>query len=131
MEFTFVDGTAVLVEVAPVVQAIGAAEAHQQLPGDSSVGPVGVTGRVVQQAGQTLREAFAPVVPVLSSLHDQVRRMPQAPDEVSVEFGVKLTAGLKLAVVSGGEASFTISAKWSLASGDSAQLPEVSTVTTS
>lgn len=57
--------------------------------------------------------------------------MPQAPDEVSVEFGVKLTAGLKLAVVSGGEASFTISAKWSLASGDSAQLPEVSTVTTS
>ncbi len=38
--------------------------------------------------------------------------MGNAPDELSVEFGIKLTAGLKMAVVSGAEASFTVTATW-------------------
>lgn len=59
-----------------------------------------------------LHDAFAPQAPMLSGIHARAREMPHAPDELSIEFGVKLTAGLKIAVVSGGEASFTVTATW-------------------
>ncbi|MFD4657043.1 CU044_2847 family protein [Kitasatospora sp. NPDC058444] len=114
MEFNFPDGTDVLVEVWPTEHATAAADALHQMPGSSAIEPVGIGARVVQHAGQSLNDAFAPLVPVLRSLHDQVTRLPQAPEELTVEFGIKLTAGLKLAIISGGEASFNVSATWRL-----------------
>lgn len=118
VEFEFDNGTAVLIEVWPTDGPSGAVDAEFQLPGGAAVEPVGLGARVVQQAGQTLNDALAPLVPVLQGLHDQVTRLPRAPQELSVDFGIKLTAGLKLAVVSGGEASFNVSATWRL--GDNA-----------
>ncbi|MER5931846.1 CU044_2847 family protein [Streptomyces sp. NPDC002054] len=117
VEFSFPDGTAVLIEVWPTDQSKSTVDAEFQLPGSAAVEPVGLGARVVQQAGQTLNDAFAPLVPVLEGLHDQVTRLPRAPEELTVEFGIKLTAGLKLAVVSGGEASFSVSATWRLNDG--------------
>ncbi|MFC7810170.1 CU044_2847 family protein [Streptomyces olivaceus] len=112
VDFTFEDGTSALVEISPVVGAAPGAPGDGQWEDDSPVGPVGAGSRVVQRSGQLLLDAFAPLAPILSGIHDQARNMGNAPDELSVEFGVKLTAGLKVAVVSGGEASFTVTATW-------------------
>ncbi|MFH8684254.1 CU044_2847 family protein [Streptomyces lydicus] len=112
VDFEFGDGTSVLVEVSPVNGTDSGTRGDGQWEDDSPVGPVGAGSRVIQRSGQLLHDAFAPLVPVLSSIHDQARRMGNAPDELSVAFGVKLTAGLKMAVVSGGEASFTVTATW-------------------
>ncbi|MFH9299506.1 CU044_2847 family protein [Streptomyces sp. NPDC017520] len=114
VEFNFPDGQAVLVEVWPTGETRVGIDAEYQLPGSAGVEAVGLGARIVEQAGRTLNEAFAPLVPVLSGLHDQVTSLPRKPEELTVEFGVKLTAGLKLAVVSGGEANFNVSATWRL-----------------
>jgi hypothetical protein len=112
VDFEFEDGTSALVEVSPVVGTDPGTRGDGQWEEDSPVGPVGAGSRVVQRSGQLLLDAFAPLSPILSGIHDQARNMGNAPDELSVEFGVKLTAGLKVAVVSGGEASFTVTATW-------------------
>ncbi|MFC8225165.1 CU044_2847 family protein [Streptomyces sp. NPDC057287] len=112
VDFEFEDGTSALVEISPVAGADPVARGDGQWEDDSPVGPVGAGSRVVQRSGQLLLDAFAPLSPILSGIHDQARNMGDAPDELSVEFGVKLTAGLKVAVVSGGEASFTVTATW-------------------
>ncbi|MEV5468104.1 CU044_2847 family protein [Streptomyces griseoincarnatus] len=112
VDFEFEDGTSALVEVSPVTGTDPGTCGDGHWEDDSPVGPVGVGSRVIQRSGQLLHDAFAPLVPILSSIHDQARGMANAPDELSVEFGVKLTAGLKMAVVSGGEASFTVTATW-------------------
>ncbi|MDX2844341.1 CU044_2847 family protein [Streptomyces ipomoeae] len=112
VDFEFEDGTSALVEVSPVTGTDSGTRGDGQWEDDSPVGPVGAGSRVIQRSGQLLHDAFAPLVPILSSIHDQARGMGNAPDELSVEFGVKLTAGLKMAVVSGGEASFTVTATW-------------------
>lgn len=112
VDFEFEDGTSALVEISPVAGADMGTRGDDQWEDDSPVGPVGAGSRVVQRSGQLLLDAFAPLAPILSGIHDQARNMGNAPDELSVEFGVKLTAGLKVAVVSGGEASFTVTATW-------------------
>jgi hypothetical protein len=110
VEFEFADGACALVEVLPIDGPNTGGDG--QWEDDVPVGPVGAASRVVQRSGQMLHEAFAPLIPILSGLHAQSRSMDVAPDELSVEFGMKLTAGLKMAVVSGGEASFTVRATW-------------------
>ncbi|WP_369228483.1 CU044_2847 family protein (plasmid) [Streptomyces sp. R39] len=113
VDFTFADGTSALVEVS-LLDGDAFSSSDSQWEDDVPVGPVGAGSRVVHRAGQLLHDAFAPLAPVLSGIHDQARRMTHAPDELSVEFGVKLTAGLKMAVVSGGEATFTVTATWNV-----------------
>ncbi|MGX1851702.1 CU044_2847 family protein [Streptomyces sp. NPDC055299] len=124
VEFNFPDGRAVLIEVWPTDEAEAGIDAEYQLPGTTGVEPVGLGARVVEQAGRTLSEAFAPLAPVLSGLHDQVTSLPRKPEELTVGFGVKLTAGLKLAVVSGGEASFNVSATWRISDDNTSSVAE-------
>ncbi|MFB6534867.1 CU044_2847 family protein [Streptomyces noursei] len=112
VDFEFEDGTSALVEVSPITGTDSGPGGDDQWEDDAPVGPVGAGSRVIQRSGQLLHDAFAPLVPILSGIHDQARRMGNSPDELSVAFGVKLTAGLKMAVVSGGEASFTVTATW-------------------
>jgi len=112
VDVEFEDGTSALVQVSPVDGTESAATGDSQWEDDTPVGPVGAGSRVVQRSGQMLHDAFAPLAPILSGIHAQAREMSQAPDELTIEFGVKLTAGLKMAVVSGAEASFTVTATW-------------------
>ncbi|HEX5120186.1 MAG TPA: CU044_2847 family protein [Pseudonocardiaceae bacterium] len=111
VEFTFDDGTAVLVSTFPVPgQGSGA-----DVPEGSDPVAVGRPGRVVVQAGRTLRQVLRPLVPVLHAVHETVSTMESHPNEVTVELGVKLTQDLRLGIVSaGGEASMVVSAKWTL-----------------
>ncbi|MFD4634785.1 CU044_2847 family protein [Streptomyces sp. NPDC058284] len=117
VDFAFEDGTSALVEISPVDAAGGDAAEDGQWEDDVPVRPVGAGSRVIQRSGQLLHDAFAPLAPILSGIHARAQEMSHAPDELSIEFGVKLTAGLKIAVVSGGEASFTVTATWNTSQG--------------
>ncbi|MBU6533210.1 CU044_2847 family protein [Streptomyces mayonensis] len=120
VDFEFEDGTSAMVQILPVDGSDRDGPADSQWEDDVPVGPVGAGTRVIQRSGQMLHDAFAPLAPILSGIHARAREMPHAPDELSIAFGVKLTAGLKMAVVSGGEASFTVTATWNTPQAQSA-----------
>ncbi|SCF28461.1 CU044_2847 family protein [Micromonospora mirobrigensis] len=75
---------------------------------------VGRAGDVVRDANETLQQALARVRPAAEAVLDSVRGMASAPDKVTVEFGVKLTAEAGVVVArTAAEANFTVSVEWS------------------
>ncbi|WP_045304993.1 CU044_2847 family protein [Saccharothrix sp. ST-888] len=71
--------------------------------------------RVTRLAQGSLRAALRPLVPLLQEVHDTVAEVPDRPDTVSVEFGVRFGSDLKLGIVGGsGESSLQVSATWQL-----------------
>ncbi|MCQ4044039.1 CU044_2847 family protein [Streptantibioticus rubrisoli] len=75
-------------------------------------------GRIsLAHAGATLREALAPVTRAASDMLDSLHGLPRRPDEVQIEFGVKLdgTMGALIATASTG-VHLNITLKWSPAS---------------
>jgi hypothetical protein len=68
---------------------------------------------VVERADKTFEEATAAVVPAASSLMARLRATSDAPDEVSIEFGVQLSAqtGAFIASAAAG-ANFRVSVTW-------------------
>lgn len=75
--------------------------------------PVSVGDRVAAAAGHALREVLGKVVGVSEDVLDVVRRLPESPREVTVSFGVDVTAesDLVIAKASGG-ANFTVTITW-------------------
>ena len=72
-------------------------------------------GRVsLAHAGATLREALEPVTRATSDMLDSLHGLPRLPDEVQIEFGVKLdgTMGALIAAASTG-VHLNITLKWS------------------
>ena len=66
------------------------------------------------EAGQTLEDALERVEPALRALVDRLRDIAQRPDEISVTFGLSLSADLGALIArTGGEANFSISVTWS------------------
>ena len=122
VQFAFEDGTSVLIEVSPARVAAGEGErgadgpaAVDLPPASRSVDAVSRLGDTVEKAGRTLAEVLRPLIPVLDSVHQTVSKADQPPDEVAVEFGLKLSSDLHLVVVGGnGETSLKVSAKWNL-----------------
>ena len=101
VEYERADGTRVLVEVE---------EAH--------VGPVtrGGGGRGLDEivkADGTLEQALRRIGPVTVAAFDQLRQLANPPDEIDIEFGVKLHANLGAIIArTGGEANFQIALRW-------------------
>ena len=111
VEFTFDDGTSVLVSTFPVPGQ----DSGPDVPAGRDTAAVSRTGDVVAKAGRTLKQVLRPLVPVLHAVHETVSTMESHPNEVTVELGVKLTQDLRLGIVSsGGEASMVVSATWTL-----------------
>jgi Trypsin-co-occurring domain 1 len=73
VEFELADGSTVAVAAAP----------------RAGTGTVGL-GERMRAAGETLREALAPVVTAASEVTDGFREMSRRPDEVEITFGVTL-----------------------------------------
>ena len=99
VEYELADGTRVLVEV----------EA-------SSAGPVTRGGRREDElikAQGTFEQALRRIGPMTAAAFDQLRQLADAPDEIDIEFGIKLHAEMG-AIISkaGGEANFQISLRW-------------------
>lgn len=115
-EVTLGDGTSVLLQVFDLAAprpAAGAADLPD-LPGDS--GPTVAVGRARDAAhttAQALREALRPLGGVLDLVHGAVLSAARPPEQVEVEFGVKLSKDLRLGIVSAGaEAALVVRASW-------------------
>jgi hypothetical protein len=93
-------GGAVLVEVDPL-----------------SSGPVTRGGRganAVVEATESLEQLVGRLGPAMRGIVSQLRTAADWPEEVEVEFGVKLSADSNVIIArAGGEANFRIALKWS------------------
>jgi hypothetical protein len=99
VEFGLPDGGMVLVEVD------GAAQ-----------GPVTRAGRpaeFVTRAGESLEQVLGRVGPAVRGIVSELRSAADWPEEVEVEFAIKLSADANVIIArSGGEANFRISLRW-------------------
>ncbi|MGK4579998.1 CU044_2847 family protein [Kitasatospora sp. HPMI-4] len=133
LEFAFTDGTSVMLHAFPAAEKAAEPESEPAPYGSLPPGMAGGravgrgaedesqedgerrAGRVTRLAHGSLRAALRPLVPLLQEVHDTVAGVPDRPDTVSVEFGVRFGTDLKLAVVGGsGESSLKVSATWQL-----------------
>lgn len=98
VEFPLEDGTIMLVEI----------EEHDQ--GTLVKASVGDT---VTKAQQTLEKSLEKVKPAAQFVIQQLRKLHDAPDEVQVSFGLKLSAEAGAVLASGGvEANYLVTLKW-------------------
>ncbi|WP_234380096.1 CU044_2847 family protein [Streptomyces sp. CMB-StM0423] len=75
-------------------------------------------GEVAASAGRTLQDALDGIRPVAAAVHERLRALPAAPDRVTVEFGVKLSAEAGVIVARGtAEANFTVTLEWESGQG--------------
>ena len=99
LELDVADGGSILVEV------------------DEPEGPLtrgGRQGDMITKAGETLEQVLGQLGPVLQGMVTQIRANAEWPDEVQIEFAVKLSADANVIVArSGAEANFRIALKWS------------------
>jgi hypothetical protein len=117
VEFSFDDGTLLALQVFDPLPGGRDAQAdgEEAVPGFGRSRPVARGARVVAAAEGALGALLAPLVPLLQRVHDTVTAVPNAPDELSVSFGLRVSQDLKLGVVgAAGEATMTITANWRL-----------------
>lgn len=70
-------------------------------------------GQVVARAGRSLGELVAGVRPVAQNFVEGFRSMAQAPDEITVEFGLSLSAEADVVISStSAQANFKVSLTW-------------------
>jgi hypothetical protein len=107
------DGSSILVEV--------------DAPGGGRVTRGGRSVDAVIDAGSSLDHALAGLGPAIKGIVAQLRAAADWPDEVEIEFGVKLSVDANAIIArTGAEANFTISLKWSrdqLSGGEAPSAP--------
>jgi alkanesulfonate monooxygenase SsuD/methylene tetrahydromethanopterin reductase-like flavin-dependent oxidoreductase (luciferase family) len=70
-------------------------------------------GEVVATAAESFQAALARFRPMASAMVTQFRELGERPQEISVEFGLKLTAEAGMVIAqTGGEANFKVSLVW-------------------
>lgn len=111
-KFTFGDGTTVLLQTAPAWEDGEVEDSGLAYSGVSPVGRGKEHGRI-ERAGKRFKDLFAPVVNVLDEVHETVSQAPRMPDEITVELGLVITAGLNLGLVTGnGQCTMKLTASW-------------------
>lgn len=99
VEFPLEDGTTILVEVDD--------------PETGSVIRSGRVGDAVTKSQKTFEEAMDKVKPAASAIIAKIRSLHDTPDEVEVEFGLKMSADAGAFVASAGiEANYKVTLKW-------------------
>jgi hypothetical protein len=70
-------------------------------------------GEVAAQVTETFEAALAPVAPAAEALLERLGTLSKRPEEITVQFGVKLTGKLNAIIASSaGEANFAVNLKW-------------------
>ncbi|MPZ64519.1 MAG: hypothetical protein GEU83_03015 [Pseudonocardiaceae bacterium] len=70
-------------------------------------------GRVVARASRTLDDMVAGLRPVAETFVAQFRSMDDAPDELSIQFGVTLSATAEVVIAStAADANFAVTLNW-------------------
>lgn len=99
IEFPLEDGTSILVETE-------AAEGSGVVRAARSEG-------VPEKARQTFEAALEKIRPAAGVIIQKLRTLHDAPDEITVEFGLKMSAEAGAIVAAGGvEANYTVTLKW-------------------
>jgi len=76
--------------------------------------PAARPGEVVARAAQSFEAALGNIKPAASAIIAKLRSLSDAPDEVQVEFGLKLSAEAgAIVAAAGAEANYTVTLKWS------------------
>ena len=72
---------------------------------------------IVDKAKDTFEDALDKIKPAAQSIIDKLRELHDAPDEIGVEFGIKLSAEAGAFIASAGvEANYTVTLKWTKSS---------------
>jgi hypothetical protein len=70
-------------------------------------------GAIAAQAGRTFEDAVDGVLPAIGAIVDRVRTAAGATEEITVQFGVKMSADVGAIIArTSGEANFSISVRW-------------------
>jgi hypothetical protein len=105
-EFRLDDGSIVYVETAEPVA-----------PKAAGVEDIGRAGDVAREASQTLEATLDGVRPAIEAIGRKLRDIVGAADELTVKFGVKLSADAGVIFAkAGAEANFEFTVKWTRAS---------------
>lgn len=76
-------------------------------------------GQVAAIAQESLQQSLDRIRPVATALWEKLRHLPETPDQVTVEFGIKLSAEAGVIVARGAtEANFVVSLEWSRSPGE-------------
>jgi Trypsin-co-occurring domain 1 len=68
----------------------------------------------IGQAAETLEGALGQLAPATRAVLAQLRSLAESPDEIEVEFGVRLSAEARVIIAKGtGEANFRVALRWS------------------
>lgn len=80
----------------------------------AGVVPVGVApGEIAARATQTFEQALDRIAPVAAATIDRLARLADAPDEITVTFGIKLTADIGAVLAhAGGQANIGVTLRW-------------------
>jgi Trypsin-co-occurring domain 1 len=81
-------------------------------------------GELVDKAVHTFEDALRSIRPAAESVLTTIRDMGQQPKEVSVAFGIKLSAGIGAFIASAtAESNFTVTLTWQASSKDAPAQP--------
>jgi hypothetical protein len=115
VEFPLEDGTTMLVEI--------------EEPDQGGLVKASRTSDAIAKAQQTLEKSLEKVQPAAQFVIQQLRKLHDAPDEIQVVFGLKLSAEAGAVLASGGiEANYIVTLKWTK-KGETSE-PKVKTKTT-
>ena len=100
IEFPLEDGTTIMVEV-------------DELKVKSGVVPVSTKLGEVEKAQTTFEAAISKIRPVAESVINTLHDIPKKPDEIELEFGLKLNGKTGICITSvGTEANFQVRLTW-------------------
>jgi len=100
VEFPLEDGGTILVEA-------------EQLEPAEGVVPATRPGEVIAKATETFEHALEKVKPAANAIINKLRGLSDPPDEIEVEFGLKLNAEAGGVVASAGaEANYKVTLNW-------------------
>ncbi|WP_327368383.1 CU044_2847 family protein [Streptomyces sp. NBC_01217] len=102
--------------MAEVVEVLldGGGTVSVEVPDDAPViERVSRNGDALRSTADTLQDALARIRPAVDAVVGQLRDAASPPDEVNVQFGIKITAEAGVVVAKAAtEANFTVSATW-------------------
>ena len=83
------------------------------MPEGAGMVPAARGGDVVQRAGQTFEAALERVRPAAQAIIAKLRALHDPPDEIEVEFGIKMSAEAGAFVAAAGmEANYKVTLTW-------------------
>ena len=106
VKFSLQDGGTMLVEV-------DEPEGYAETTTRGEVVKAARLGEVPDKARETFEEALDKIKPAAQTIINKLRELHDAPDEIGVEFGIKLSAEAGAFIASAGvEANYTVTLKW-------------------